>query len=207
MIQGSPEWKAERCGKVTASRVGDATARTKTGWGSSRDNYMAELIVERLTGQPVEQYTNAAMAWGTQTEPEARSAYAFHAGVNVEEVGFVAHPTVQMSGGSPDGFVGTDGLVEFKCPQTATHIATLLGAEIDLKYIKQMQWCLACTERNWCDFVSYDPRLPLAMQLHIRRVHRDEKMIAQLEKEVTEFLTELAAKVDILNARYLKAAA
>lgn len=202
MVQGSPEWFAARVGKVTASRVADVIAKTKTGWGASRANYMAELIAERMTGNPAESYTNAAMKWGTETEPEARAAYCFYADTDVAEVGFIDHPTIPMTGASPDGLIGTDGLVEIKCPNTATHIDTLLGSAIPAKYIVQMQWQMVCTDRKWCDWVSYDPRLPGSMQLFVQRVVRAAALIAELEKNVTEFLAEIEVKVRALRERY-----
>jgi putative phage-type endonuclease len=200
--QGSTEWLAARVGKVTASRVADVIATTKTGYGASRANYMADLIAERLTGQPAERYTNAAMAHGTATEPEARDLYAFMVDAEVEQVGLVEHPIVADSGASPDGLVGDDGLVEIKCPNTATHIETLLGQTVPAKYVTQMQWQMACTGRQWCDFASYDPRLPESMRIFIQRVERDEEYIAWLETEVTKFLTELDEKVAALRAIY-----
>lgn len=200
--QGSPEWFAARIGKVTASRIADVTARIKTGWGASRANYMAQLIAERLTGTVAETFTNDAMRWGTEKEPEARAAYEFYSDASVELVGFVPHPTIEMSGASPDGLVGTDGLVEFKCPNTATHIDTLLSGGIDDKYIKQMQWQMACTGRAWCDWVSYDPRMPENMRLHVERVARDNVFIGGLEKDVAAFLAEVAQRVEALQARY-----
>jgi len=202
MEQGSPEWLALRAGKVTASRVADVIARTKTGWGASRANYMAELIAERLTGQPAPSFSNAAMQWGTDKEPEARDYYAFITGATVEQIAFVHHPTVADSGASPDGLVGDDGLVEIKCPSTSTHIDTLLGAVGPSKYMTQMQWQLACTGRKWCDFVSYDPRMPESMQLFVTRIERDDDVIAVLEKDVAEFLSEVAEKVAALTERY-----
>ena len=138
IVQGTPEWHAIRLGKVTASRVADVMAKTKTGYGASRANYMAELIAERLTGAPAERYTNAAMQWGTDKEPEARALYEFLTDAAVAQIGFVAHPTISMSGASPDGLVGYDGLVEIKCPNTATHIDTLLGVSGPSKYMLQM---------------------------------------------------------------------
>lgn len=202
IIQGSPEWHALRCGKVTASRVADVIAKTKTGWGASRANYMAELIAERLTGNVPEGFTNAAMQWGTATEPMARENYEFYSDVVVEQVGFVPHPSIADTGASPDGLIDDDGLVEIKCPNTATHIDTLLGSEVPAKYITQMQWQMACTGRAWCDFVSFDPRLPAEMQFWARRVQRDDVMIASLEKDVSEFLAELADKVKRLRQLY-----
>lgn len=206
IIQGSPEWRALRLGKVTASRVADVVARTKTGWGASRANYMAELIAERLTGEPTAGFTNAAMQWGTDQEPEARAAYSFRADAEVQEVGFVDHPSIPMSGASPDGLVGADGLVEVKCPNTAGHIDTLLGQKIPEKYVTQMRWQMACTNRMWCDFVSFDPRLPESMRLFVQRCYFDAGKAATLEKEVAEFLAELEDKALNLKAQYKIAA-
>jgi putative phage-type endonuclease len=202
IIQGSPEWHALRIGKVTASRVADVVAKTKTGWGASRANYMAELIAERLTGEPAERFSSTAMQWGTDMEPEARAAYEMWTDTAVEPVAFVLHPTVGDSGASPDGLVGTDGLVEIKCPNTATHLDTLLGQSVPGKYVTQMQWQMACTKRQWCDFVSYDPRLPEKMQLYVERLYRSDDQIQQLEIAVAAFLRELDDKVDALTARY-----
>jgi putative phage-type endonuclease len=199
IIQGSEEWKQQRLGKVTASKIADVVARTKTGWGASRANYAAQLIAERLTGVPTEGYTNAAMQHGTDTEPQARAAYAFMTDYEVVEAEFIGHPAIAMSGCSPDGFVNDDGLVEIKCPNTATHLETLLGAEIEGKYIKQMQWQLACTGKLWCDFVSFDPRLPVDLQMKVQRVERDQVLIDALEKDVIEFLAEIEDKVKKLN--------
>lgn len=202
IIQGSPEWYQVRLGKVTASRVSDVIARTKSGWGASRANYMAELVAERLTGRPTEGYVNAAMQWGKEVEPDARAAYEFLMNQEVVQVGFVQHPTIEMSGASPDGYVGVDGMLECKCPNTATHIETLLGGKVPDKYVVQMLWQMASTGRTWVDFCSFDPRLPETMRLFVFRVHRDEKRIAELEKEVLAFLAELDERVTQLQAKY-----
>jgi putative phage-type endonuclease len=202
IIQGSDEWKALRLGKVTASRVSDVVARTKTGYGAGRANYMAQLIAERLTGTVAEAYTNAAMIHGTECEPEARAAFEFYQGVTVNEVAFVPHPKIDQAGCSPDGLVGDDGLVEIKCPNTATHLDTLLGQAVPSKYEVQMQFQMACTGRKWCDFVSYDPRMPENMRLFIKRLPRDDKRIAELESEIASFLLEMAVKLSELNSIY-----
>lgn len=202
MEQGSPEWFSARCGKVTASRVADIIAKTKTGYSTSRANYAAQLITERLTGLPAESFTNAAMQWGTDMEPEARQAYEFYEAVTVEQVGLVLHPTIGDSAASPDGLVGEDGLVEIKCPNTATHIETLLGRSVPAKYITQMMWQMACTGRKWCDFVSYDPRMPESMRFFCQRVQRDEAVIADLEAEVIAFLKEVREKIASLQNIY-----
>lgn len=200
--QGSPEWFAERIGKVTASRVADVIAKTKTGYSTSRANYAAQLIAERLTGNVAESYSNAAMEWGVMTEAEARTAYEFLTDATVDQVGFVNHPMITMTGASPDGLVGEFGLVEIKCPITATHIETLLGQSVPKKYVTQMMWQMACTGRQWCDFVSYDPRLPESMRLFVRRVERDAVMIAELELAIRTFLDEIDATVARLRALY-----
>lgn len=207
MEQRSQEWFAARLGKVTASRIGDLMAKTKSGYAASRANYMAELLVERLTGEPREGFQSAAMAWGTDTEPMARSAYTFHTDASVEQVGFVDHPTVPQSGASPDGLVDERGMVEIKCPNTATHIDTLLGASIQRKYLLQMQWQMACTGRVWCDFVSFDPRLPEEMRLHVTRVERDDDLVAEIESAVRDFLAQLEDRVTTLRSKYMETAA
>ena len=197
--QGTPEWFAQRLGKVTASRVADVIAKTKSGYSTSRDNYMAQLVCERLTGTVAESYTNAAMQWGTDNEPLARAAYEAKMDVLVDEVAMITHPIIKMAGASPDGYVGSEGLIEIKAPQTATHIDTLLTQTVPGKYITQMQWQMACTGRKWCDFVSFDPRMPEELQLFIKRVPRDEGYINTLEKEVEIFLSELDEKIEKLN--------
>lgn len=200
MIQGSQEWLAARVGRATASRVADIVAKTKSGWGASRYNYEAELVAERLTGVPADSYVNGAMQWGQEKEPEARAQYAFLADLDVVEVGFIEHPKIPMAGASPDGLVGDDGLVELKCPNTSTHIATLLGEPIANKYILQMQFQMAVTGRQWCDWVSYDPRLPDYARLIIKRIYRNEEHISDLEVEVVKFLDEVDEKTERVRA-------
>jgi putative phage-type endonuclease len=202
VIQGSDAWLALRAGKVTASRVADVVAKTKPGYGASRANYMAELIAERLTGSPAERFTSAAMQWGTDHEPDARAAYEFFRDAAVQEIGFVEHSSIGMTGASPDGLVGDDGLVEIKCPNTATHLETLIGQAVPAKYVTQMLWQMACTGRKWCDFVSYDPRLPESMSMFVKRIDRDDKRIAELEAEVSAFLIEIATKLAQLESLY-----
>jgi putative phage-type endonuclease len=199
MQQQSPEWFAARCGKVTASRVADIIAKTKTGYSASRENYLAQLVCERMTQKPAESYSNAAMQWGTDQEPFARAAYEANKDVLVEEVGFVLHPTIEGAGASPDGLVGEYGLVEIKCPNTATHIQTLLDQKIPEKYVTQMQWQMACAKRDWCDFVSFDPRMEEGLQLFIKRVEYHPLYVAELEKEVIYFLMDVEDKINKLN--------
>lgn len=199
MEQRTEDWFKARAGKVTASRVADIIARTKSGYSASRDNYMAQLVCERMTGTPAESFTNAAMQWGTEQEPFARAAYESAKDVLVEEVGFIPHPIIQNSGASPDGLVGEFGLVEIKCPNTSTHIQTLLDQKIPEKYITQMQWQMCCTDRRWCDYVSFDPRMAEGLQLFIKRVEFDPEYVSMLEREVILFLQELDNKIEQLN--------
>lgn len=202
MEQGTQEWLQARCGRATASRIADIVARTKSGPSASRANYAAQLIAERLTGVPEEGFVNAAMHWGTEKEPEARDAYCFLRDVDVEQVGFIIHPGIPMAGASPDGLVFDDGMVEIKCPNTATHINTLVSKKIPEKYVTQMLWQMACTKRAWCDFVSYDPRMPESMRLFCQRVERDDTAITRLEQEVMEFLADVARQSELLRREY-----
>jgi len=197
--QRTEEWFAQRLGKVTASKVADLMAKTKSGYSASRDNYMAQLVVERITSTKAESYSNAAMDWGTAQEPFARAAYEAFTGFMVEEVGFVQHPTIAWAGASPDGLVGDDGLVEIKCPNTATMIDTLLTGKVPQKYYIQMQMQMACTQRAWCDYVVFDPRMPTKAQLFVKRVPRDSAFIAEMEAEIINFLAEVDVQVSQLT--------
>lgn len=200
--QRSEEWFAQRRGKVTASRIGDILATIRNGnWAASRKNYAAQLITERLTGKDPEPYTNEYIEWGIAQEAPAREAYTKATGTAVEEVGFVNHPTIAYAGASPDGLIGEDGLLEIKCPTTATQIERLLGAEIPESYRLQMLWQMACTGRKFCDFVSFDPRLPEDMSLFIKRFERDDKEIKHIENEVEIFLNEVDETVKALLER------
>ena len=205
MEQRSDAWHSARLGCVTASRISDVMAKIKGGKPAAvRENYAAQLVAERLTGERTDFFVSSAMQHGIDNEDRARALYELHGGHTVAEEGFVPHPTIEMSGASPDGLVGDDGLVEIKCPNTATHIATLRGASIDRKYLLQMQWQMKCCDRQWCDFVSFDPRLPLDMQLHVRRVERDDDLLAEIEAEVTAFLAEVSEAVEDLENTYSK---
>ena len=201
--QNSAEWLAARCGSLGASSIADMVAKTRTGWGASRFNLAARIVCERLTGTPQESYTNAAMQWGHDTEPQARAMYEFMRDVAVQQVGLVLHPSISKSHASPDGLVGDDGLIEIKCPNTATHIETLLSEDVEGKYVKQMQWQMACCGRAWCDFVSFDPRLPAEMQIFVQRVRRDDEFIAELEREARLFLAEIDKTIATLSDKYL----
>lgn len=196
IIQGSPEWFQYKCGKVSASHISDVMAGGK---GTTRKNYLARMVAERMSDTPIETYSNSAMQWGIETEPQARNAYSFRKGVEVVEVGFIDHPEIEGYGCSPDGLVNEDGLTEFKCPNTATHIATILAVKagsspkqvLGDKYYKQVQGQMDCTERVWCDYVSYDPRMPIELQMVIVRVPRDDTFISQIQNEVLSFIEDM----------------
>ncbi len=190
--QGSEEWLAARAGKVTASRMDAVLAKIKTGEAAARRDYRMQIVAEILTGKPQESsFINAEMQWGIDHEELACSAYEIATDCLVDAVGLVLHPTIERSAASPDRLVGTDGLLEIKCPKTATHLNYLLDGVLPKDYQPQMLWQMACTGRAWCDFVSYDPRLPERMQLFRVRLQRDEERIKELETEVLKFLGEV----------------
>lgn len=201
MEQRSTEWYAARCGSLGASQLNEALATTKNGWGASRENLKNRIIAERLTGTPTETFQNAAMIWGVETEDQARKAYESETGTFVEEMGIAFHPDLKNTHASPDGLVGEDGLLEIKCPNTTTHIETLKSQKVPSKYMNQMLWQMRCADRQWCDYVSFDPRLPSRLQLFIKRVERDDAAIAELETKVAEFLDEVQGDIDELNRR------
>lgn len=195
-VQGTDEWFAERVGKATASRIAEIVAKTKKSeYSVSRWHYLLEKAMERLTGNSADKYTTASMRWGTAMEDDARAAYESATGVLVTQVGMIPHPRIAMAGASPDSLVGDDGLLEIKCPNSAKHIGTLRIKKPSGEYVTQMQWQLACTGRAWCDFVSYDPRMPDGLDLFVMRINRDDAMIAMLETEVEAFLAEVDALV------------
>ena len=199
--QGSREWLELRLGKVTASRITDVLAKGKSGEALTREDYRYELVVQRLTGDPGESFTNAAMEWGTTTEPQARIVYEAEMGLFVEQVPFVLHPTIENFGCSPDGLVQDIGLVEIKCPSSKNHIKYLNAGKPPAKYVPQMQCQMAVTGRQWCDFVSFDPRLPTDLQLFVARLDRDEEYIKSMEVEVVKFLTEVETMYTQLKER------
>jgi putative phage-type endonuclease len=201
MVQGSPEWLDDRCGKVTASRVADVLAVKKDGKPTAeRERYLMELVGERLTGLTTQHYLTGPMLEGSEREPQAADAYAFLHGADVEKVGFVEHPTIAMAGASPDRLVGDLGLVEIKCPTLRTHLDTLLTGEIPEQYLPQMRWQLACTGRAWCDFATWHPGVPTHLHLWVKRLHRDDAQIARDEASVSAFLGEVEARVSRLLA-------
>lgn len=199
--QRTDEWFQQRLGKVTASNLHKVLAKTKTGYGADRGHYLTQLVLERITGQKADSYTNAAMQFGIEQEAFARAAYEAHRGVLVEEVGFIPHPTIPMAGASPDGLV-EDGMVEIKCPESATFLEVLLSQNpVAGKYFAQMQWQMRCADRPWCDYVVFDPRFPQKIQLIIHRVNRDDRWLAEAETEVKKFLCEVEEKVQALKQK------
>jgi putative phage-type endonuclease len=200
-VQGSPEWLAERAGHVTASRAADVLSRIKTGEADTRRKYRIQVCTERLTGNPVQGYQNAAMLWGTMTEPDGRIAYEASTGAFVEEVGFIKHPEMPWVGASPDGHIGDDGMLEIKCPESTTHLEWMLEKRLPLKHRPQVQFQMWVTGRAWVDFVSYDPRFPEHLQLFVIRERRDDAYIANLETEVKRFLSDVQEMCDALAGR------
>lgn len=202
VLQGTPEWFEQRRGKVTASRIADLMAKTKSGYSTSRQNYLMQLLCERLTGKVEEGYKSTAMQRGNDLEAEARNWYQLETGESVKEVSFIDHPEINFAGASPDGLVGAEGLIEIKCPNTATHIETPRKKEPIDRYYKQMQWQMAVTGRKWCDFVSFDNRLPDNLAYFCKRIPRDEAVIQEIEQEVQAFLLELdvtIAELSVMN--------
>lgn len=196
--QGSTDWLQARVGRATASRFSDVMASIRSGEAASRKNYRAELVVERLTGQPVESYKSPAMEWGNEYEPVARLKYELTTGNNVEECGLFIHNSI-MAGASPDGLVNDDGLLEIKCPNTATHIETLRKQEVPRQYYWQVMGQLWLTGRQWCDFVSFDPRMPANAQYFTTRVLRDEEAISDLEDNIVTFLRSVEEEVNFIE--------
>ena len=195
--QGTPEWLSERAGRVTASALANVLMKKDA---AGYQNYLAQLVCERLTGQPTETFKSAAMEHGNETEPQARAFYELETGLTVAECGFVAHPSISWTGASPDGLVGSDGLVEIKCPQPAKHIKNLMGGTIDRGYTLQMQWQMECTERKWCDFVSFNPSFPEHLKISVRRVEADTKLQGEIRAAVVAFLADVDAKLEALEA-------
>jgi len=205
IIQGSLEWLELRKGFVTASRVADIMAKTKTGPSASRQNYLIELAIQRVTGIVEESYKNEAMIRGTEEEPKARQAYELLTETFVEEVPFVKHKTIEWFGCSPDGIIknndGTYNLLEIKNPNSATHWSYIKENEPPTKYKIQMMAQMACTGAQWCDFFSYDSRMPEGSRHFLKRMMRDNKFIEEMEKEIKIFLEQVSEEVKLMEAR------
>ena len=200
IAQGTPEWFAQRLGNVTASRMSDVLAKGKSGEAVTRQKYRMQLVAERITGLVAESFTSAAMEWGTEQEKFARIRYEADTGYFVDEAEFYTHPTIKWLGASPDGLLNdTGGLLEIKCPNTQTHLGYLLDKKAPAAYINQMQTQMWVTGRAWCDFVSYDPRVPERLQLFIVRLNRDDALIERMEVEVHKFLSEVEEAINVLE--------
>jgi len=199
--QGTDAWKLEKLGHVSAGSVSDILAKGKGGESKMRDSYKWRIITERMTGLIQESFSNDSMLWGVETEAEARMTYELIYGVTVDQTGFVKHPTLQWVGASPDGMIGTDGLIEIKCPHTKTHLQTLKSGEAPKVYYSQMQMQMWTMNRQWCDFVSYDPRLPHNIQFFCKRVDRDDEYISNMEIEVLKFLAEVEEEVSLFKQK------
>lgn len=197
--QRTPEWFEARLGRPTASRFGDIMAMTRSGYAASRKNYRAELVIQRLTQEIPETFTSSAMEWGVENEPLARLKYELASGNTVEDTSLWLHDEIE-AGASPDGLIGSDGCLEIKCPNTATHLETLRSGKIPRQYYAQVQGQMWVTDRHWCDFVSFDPRLPQNAQLFITRVARDASYIKDLERELKSFLQEVEDEVAFVQS-------
>lgn len=202
LMQGTEEWLAARIGKITASRIGDVMAKGKGGKPSTtRANYLADLVCERTTNDPTpDVFQNWHTKRGTELEPDARNEYEIKRNVTVRTAGLVIHPQFPFSGASPDGLIGDDGLVQFKCPIPAVHLEWLTSRRVPSEHIAQMQWEMACTGAKWSDFVSYCPRFPEHRQLFVKRLLRDDALIAEIAAAVVQFNAEIEREIEKLNA-------
>jgi len=198
--QGSEEWRLSRAGKVTASCMDKVIAKIKTGEAAARRDYRCQIVAEILTGQPQDStFMNDEMRWGIEHEPFGAATYEVRTNTFTEKVGLVVHPLIERAAASPDRLVSTDGLLEVKCPKTATHLKYLLDGAVPSDYEPQMQWQMACCERAYCDFVSYDPRLPEKMRFFVKRLPRNEPRIKELELEVIAFLVDVDRMIETLK--------
>ena len=200
--QASIEWLMDRCGKVTASRFKDVIDTLNNGKsGAARERYLWEVVIERLTGKPSEHFTSTAMQWGTENEAFARIDYEAKTGAFVIETGFIEHPEIEMCGGSPDGLIGDDGGIEIKCPfNSAVHLGTILNG-MPADHMAQVQGLMWITGREWCDFVSFDPRMPDELQMYVQRIERDEDFIYAMGEKIKAFQSDAAALIESLHAR------
>lgn len=202
MQQQTAEWFQSRAGCCTGSHAADIMAFLKSGKGEikARADYRGKIIAERLTGMPdMEGFNSAYMQWGTEQEPFARAAYEREEGVMVEECGFILHPSIPRCGGSCDGFIGDDGIMEIKAPATSTHLRWILDGVVPAEHEPQMSFYLAVTGRKWADFITYDPRLPKQLRMMVIRLQRNEARIAEIEEAVRVFNAEVDAVIDRLR--------
>lgn len=207
MEQHSQEWWQARCGSVTASRIGDLMARnqprkgkTVGDWSARRNNYLAEKVAERITGKNRDRKKVASLDHRLDLEPDARAAYEFYYDMELEQVGFIEHPRIPNAGASPDSLVGSKGGLEIKCPDAHTHIEIWTADTVDVDYLYQCQFGMACTDRIWWDFVSFNPDFPEELKLYRKRIDRNEQLIADIETNVIDFLSEVDQKVEQVKA-------
>ncbi|WP_273757195.1 lambda exonuclease family protein [Bartonella sp. MM73XJBT] len=205
MQQRTAEWFQARLGKVTASNIYNILSKTAKGTPTSKyEDYKIKLMTERLTGEISQSYITPAMQWGIEHEEEALKEYAFIYDTQITQCGFIQHPTIQMAGASPDGLIDKDGLIEIKCPQSSNHLRFFMDNEIKPEYLAQMQFQMACTGRKWCDFISYDPRFTgnsSLFRMKIKRIHRDDKQIEQINQAVESFLTEIEQEIQRISTK------
>ncbi|MBX4335574.1 lambda exonuclease family protein [Bartonella raoultii] len=205
MEQRTAEWFQARLGKVTASNIYNILSKTAKGTPTSKyEDYKIKLITERLTGEISPHYENEDMRWGIEHEENALHEYSLIHDANVTKCGFIQHPTIEMAGASPDGLVDEHGLIEIKCPRSTTHMRFFINDEIKPEYHAQMQFQMACTGRKWCDFISYDPRFTgqsSHLRMKIKRIHRDEKHIEQINQAVEAFLKEIEQEIKKISTK------
>lgn len=200
VAQRTQEWHAARVGRLNSSDAGDMLAMNKSGGESaSRRDLRVRLACERLTGTAIESgYINAEMQRGISCEPIARAFYEAETGAMVQEIGYVQHDEL-LAGYSPDGFVGADGLLEIKVPKTATHVRYLRDGKLPADYVAQCQHALFVSERQWIDFVSFDDRLPEALQFFRVRLTREEAKLDVYERTLRAFLAEVQNELEALQ--------
>lgn len=200
-MAGTPGWVAARRGLLTASRIGDALAVLKTGKPSeARRKLMFELLAERMTGAAVDHYVTPAMQWGIDNQADAIAEYEAITGELVGPEVFVLHPEIDWLGATPDGLVGSDGLIEVKCPTTPKHLSWLVAGKVPDEHQPQMLCQLACTRRQWVDFVSYDPRVKGKARIMIRRFEPPREEIQKIEEGARQFLAELESMSEQIAA-------
>jgi hypothetical protein len=210
-IQGSADWFAARNGRVTASKISDVMqylkqtkAEQETGvrrQGQKRIDYKTELIAGTLRGEALPHFVSDAMRWGIEQEALAATEYELESPEAVMPVGFVYHPTIERAGASPDRLVGKDGLLEVKCPETTTHLEWILAGVVPDEHRRQMLFQMRCCEREWCDFMSFDSRLPRRYQKFIIRLHADETAMDDIDSEVRQFLAEVDGIIESLDGK------
>ncbi|AQX28205.1 MULTISPECIES: lambda exonuclease family protein [unclassified Bartonella] len=205
MKQRTAEWFQAHLGKVTTSNIYNLLNKTAKGLPTSKyEEYKIKLMTERLVGEISHSYTTSAMQRGIEYEEDALKEYAFIYDTEVTQCGFIQHPTIQMVGASSDGFVGENGLVEIKCPRSVNHLRFWITEKIKPEYLAQMHFQMACTGRQWCDFVSYDPRFSgqsAHLRLKVQRIHRNDEQIEAINQAVETFLEEIEQEIKQITAQ------